>query len=123
MAKEKKAKEAKKVVSMVSSRNRAPADNALLETCPSTCTVLFPVWDDSKCMRQSAVIKIRIVGGYYLVSIQCPTERVEATLTVETLVGLEGQIEAAINADKLVWLPDWESQKKTRQVVVDAIES
>lgn len=96
-----------------------PTDDVLLASCPLTAEILWPKWKDGKCLRQSGSVRVRLVGGYYLITLHCPTEGVEATLTTDTLVDPLGQLEVALRNDTLVWLPDFERQKKTRQVRVD----
>lgn len=101
------------------SLQKAPSDSEGLRLYPTLMQCLMPVWKDGKCLRQSGGLRLRIVGGYYLLTIHCPTEGVEATLTAETLVDMLAQLEQSLQLHQLRWFPDFERQKKTRSVKLD----
>jgi len=60
-------------------------------------------------------ITIKCIGGYYVVTLNCPTEAVQSTHLFETLDGLLGALEVRVQEATCIWLPDYESQKKARQ--------
>jgi hypothetical protein len=107
------------VKTLIASRLQAPNDQAGVAKWPVLTELLFPVWKDGKCVRQSGDMKIRLVGGYYLLTLHCPTEQLETTLTAETLVDALDALETLLASGKAVWMPDWNATKKTRQVTID----
>ncbi len=99
--------------------SKAPTDDKAMAEYPLLMQCLLPIWKDGKCVRQSGGLRIRLVGGYFLASLHCPTEGVEATLTTDTLSDLLLQLENSLKLDQLRWFPDFERQKKTRNVRID----
>lgn len=98
---------------------QSPADDAARSAYPLLMQCLLPIWRDGKCVRQSGSIRVRITGSYYLVSVSCPTEGVEATLTTETIIDIPLQLEDSLKLNKLQWVPDYERVKSTRKVRID----
>lgn len=96
-------------------RLQCPADDAGLDAFPTLTQCLFPIWKDSKCVRISGGVRIRLVGGYYLVTVSCPSEGLETTLTTPTLVGLLEALEAHVRNPATIWTPTFEEQKRARQ--------
>jgi len=83
--------------------------------CPTLLDIMRPRFKEGLCRRLGASLNIRVVGGNYVVRVSCPTEEVQATVVVESLAQLEVALEAALRAPSCVWLPDYESQKKSRR--------
>lgn len=98
---------------------QSPADEAARAQYPLLMQCLLPIWKESKCLRQAGSIRVRLVGSYYMVSINCPTEGVEATLTAESIIDLPLQLENALQLNRLQWIPDYERVKGTRKVRID----
>ena len=95
--------------------NRAPADQEGREKFPTLHWCLSPIWKDGKCVRQAGEVKMRVVGGYYLVTVRCVSEQRETTMTTDTLVGLCEQLERHLTAPGTIWFPDWSATKRSRQ--------
>lgn len=109
--------------SLIAATKHAPTDHALSERCPTLHSLLQPVWKDGKCKRQSGSLRIRLIGGYYAVTLSCPTEGVETQIVLESLVDWLDAAEARLRDPGCIWTPDWESTKKTRQVRIEDVES
>jgi hypothetical protein len=96
-------------------RDRALDDPEGLEQCPTLIELLSPRWKDDKCTRLGGSLALRVVGGFYVVKIACPSEEVQATFTLTTLANLEAHLEESVRSSSIVWLPDYESQKRARR--------
>jgi hypothetical protein len=105
-------------VALTGVNNRSPSDPEAVKRWPTLTSLLNPVWKDAECVRQSGYLRMRLVGGYYLVTVVCPTEQLETTVTLDTLVDLNDSIESAVCNPRCVWLPTFEATKKSRQVIV-----
>jgi hypothetical protein len=92
-----------------------PEDAQGVEKHPFLTDLLFPRFKDGKCVRQAGRLTLKIVGGYYVVTVACPTESVQTTLVFRTLEALLDQVEQSVQLSTIVWLPDFEKQKKDRQ--------
>jgi hypothetical protein len=107
------------VKALIEGRLQAPQDPGAKAKWPTLTELLDPVWTDGKCMRQSGSLRIRLVGGYYLVTLACPTEGLETTMTTDTLVDAFDALEAMLVSGKALWMPDWNVVKKSRQAKID----
>src|ERR1700687_821026 len=96
-------------------KDRELDDPAALEGCPTLYDLLRPRWKDGKCTRMGGSLSLRVVGGFYVVRLSCPTEQVTATVCLTSLANLSADLEAAVQSNSVVWLPDYESQKKARR--------
>lgn len=95
-----------------------PCDDKARERYPNVWACLMPHWSEGKCTRQSGTLRVRIVGSWFEVTLSCPTEGVETTLSTETLVNLLEQLEKLLASGRAIWKPDWSSTKKARQAKV-----
>jgi hypothetical protein len=93
----------------------APQDSGGLGTLPHLCNLIWPRWRNGKCTRVAGRITIKCIGGYYVVTINCPTEAVQTTQIFESLEGLLAELEQRVQSSTCIWLPDYESQKRARQ--------
>jgi len=99
-----------------------PTDDNAVQNWPTLMSCLYPIWVDGKCKRQSGSLKIRLVGGYYVVTLSCPTEGMEASLTTDTLVDLFDALEARVSDPACVWTPDFAAVKRTRQIKIESVK-
>lgn len=95
--------------------NRAVSDEEGKKLYPTLAWCIDPIWKDGKCIRPSGDLRIRTMGGYYLVTVHCSAEQQETTLVTDTLVQLLEQLERHLVAPTTIWLPDWQAAKKSRQ--------
>jgi hypothetical protein len=86
-----------------------------MEVAPTLIDILSPRFKDGKCTRQGGSLSLRVVGGFYVVRIACPSEQVQATFTLSTLASLLTDLERNVQSSSCVWLPDYDSQKKARR--------
>lgn len=103
--------------------NKAPDDNEGRAAYPTLHWCLSPQWKEGKCVRQAGELRVKVVGGYYLVSVRCVTEARETTLTTDTLVSMCEQLERHLTAPTTIWFPDWAASKKARQDAKKSLES
>jgi hypothetical protein len=96
-------------------RDRKLDDPEGLDQCPTLLDLLSPRFKEDKCTRLGGSLSLRVVGGFYVVRIACPSEQVQATFTLTTLANLETHLEECVRSSSVVWLPDYDSQKKARQ--------
>ena len=96
-------------------KDRELDDPTALAECPTLYDVLRPRWKDGKCTRMGGSLSLRVVGGFYVGRLSCPTEQVTATICLTTLATLTADLERAVQSNSIVWLPDYESQKKARR--------
>lgn len=113
--------EEKTPIPLAAMRRQAPEDALLEEQCPILYSCLQPVWTEGKCKRQSGALRIRLVGGYYQVTLACPTEGLETSLVTATLVDVTKQLEERLNDPACIWTPDFAVQKKARQAKIDPV--
>lgn len=118
----KKSDESKTPIPVAAMRKQAPDDNLLKAKCPTLHQLLMPIWIDGKCKRQSASLRVRLVGGYYMVTLSCPTEGLETNVVTDSLVGLIELLEAKVSDPGCIWTPDFAAIKKTRQVRIESVE-
>src|ERR1700686_2587895 len=90
-------------------------DSSGLEQCPTLYDLLRPRFKDGRCTREGGHLSIRVVGGHYVVKLACPSEEVQTTFPLDTLCMLESCLETAVRSNTIVWLPDYESQKRARR--------
>jgi len=95
-----------------------PSDDEAKRLWPNVWACMMPHWSEGKCTRQSGGIRVKIVGSWFVVTLSCPTEGLEADLTTETLLNLLDQLEALLASGRAVWKPDWASTKRSRQAKV-----
>jgi hypothetical protein len=85
------------------------------QAAPTLFELLKPHFKDGKCTRLGGSLNLRVVGGFYVVRIGCPSEQVQATFTVSSLAELLGELERNVQSSSCVWLPDYDAQKRARR--------
>jgi hypothetical protein len=94
---------------------QAPDDSAAEKTYPLLTDLLLPRFDDDKCTRVGASLRLRSQGSCWLVTIECPTEGVQTAIGVLTLVDVLTVVECALAAGDCNWGENWATAKKRRQ--------
>lgn len=89
---------------------------------PNLYACLAPVFKDDKCVRESGSIRLVIAGGWYRVTVQAPSEGVQTTITVTSLVDLLEAVESALRGGETPWVPDYNSVKKHRQQAIRPVQ-
>jgi hypothetical protein len=95
-----------------------PADDEAAKRFPTIYDCLMPRWKEGACVRQSGKISIRITGSLFTITLECPTEGLQASLSSETFADLFTRLEKLLASGKAQWVPSWEIQKKARQARV-----
>lgn len=106
---------------LLAMRKQSPDDAELEKQAPTLYSCLQPLWKEGKCKRASGSIRVRLVGGYYQITLSCPTEGLETSMVTDTLVDVIGQLEKRLNDPACIWTPDFSEQKKSRQVKIDPV--
>lgn len=101
----------------------SPSDEEAENKWPTLWSCLAPIWVKGKCTRQSGRLSIRLSGSWFVATVSCPTEGLQASVGSESLTGLFDALEAKLRDPACQWEPDWEATKKTRQVRVDPVDS
>ena len=96
-------------------RNRNIEDPEGELACPTLSQLLLPRFKEGKCTRLGGSLSLRVVGGFFVVRIACPTEQCQTTFTLTSLSQLTERLEAAVQSTSTVWLPDYDSQKRARR--------
>lgn len=110
---------AQKAKPLESLNSLVPQDAKGAELYPNLMDCLMPRWVDGQCVRQSGSLRMRIVGSWFLLSLTCPTEGVETSVTLDTVVKALEALEKTIASGKAVWTPTFERQKKAGQARID----
>ena len=87
-------------------------DLAGKEAYPTLCDVLWPKWNDGKQTRQRGKLVVAPLGAAYRVTLDCPTEVLETSVMLSTLVDLFGQLEAYLASGKAIWTPGYQKHRK-----------
>jgi len=99
-----------------------PDDEAAKKQFPLLYDLLCPVWVDGRCQRVPAKLTLRVDSGCYFISLECPTEGLQTTLVVWTLLGLWEELEKALKDNLCNWGATWEKKKRFTPRVDDLIE-
>lgn len=99
-----------------------PSDADFAERCPTLFDLLCPRWRDNKQTRQPSRIGVKAEGSVWRVTIDCPTEGLATTILVPYLFELWPYVEAKITNREVVWIPNYDAQKRARQGVEDLLE-
>jgi hypothetical protein len=89
-------------------------DDAGKTACPTLTDLLSSRWRDGHMTRQSGRLTLRQEGSGWLVTIDCPTEGVQARIRLTTLLNVCEQIESLVASGHCQWTPDYISQRKAR---------
>lgn len=100
---------------LVGVQSQRPQDTDGEKKWPNLLACLCPVWREAKCVRQAGSLSIRVVGSVFQVSLSCPTECVETSVRVSTLVDILDVLEKVLSDGTAVWGPDYATAKKARQ--------
>jgi hypothetical protein len=100
---------------LVAVNSQRPCDADGEARWPNVYACLLPVWKEGRCLRQCGRISVRVIGSVFEIALSCPTEGVEMTMRVPTLVDALDAMEAHLRSGAAVWAPDWVTAKKIRQ--------
>jgi hypothetical protein len=95
-------------------------DPEALALYPNVCDVLLPKWKAGAQTRQRGKVTIVPLGAAYRVTVDCPTEVLETSVMLATLIDVLGQLEAFLASGKAVWTPGYQKHRKALPTV-DAV--
>ena len=103
-------------VSILADRNSLiPQDGQGAKLFPTLMELLLPKWVDGKCVRQSGRLSMRIVGPYFVFTVSCPTEGLETSVTLASIVEALEAIERHCVDPGAIWTPTFDRQKQARK--------
>jgi len=89
---------------------------------PNLFDVLRPLWKNGVQTRQRGRLVVAPLGSMYRVTVDCPTEVLECTIMLTSLVSMMEKIEAALASGEIVWLPGFKKNRKALPTVDDLIK-
>jgi hypothetical protein len=99
-----------------------PSDEEARQKWPTLMDCLLPRYDaQGKMTREAGRLTIKAQGTAWLVSLACPTEEYATSIVVQELGQTFETFEAALAGNGVNWIPDYESVKKARQRLKDAV--
>lgn len=97
-------------------------DSNAEENLPNLYDHMAPIYEGHTLMRCAGTIRISVEGGYYRVSLSCPTEKVETVMVTDSLVGIIDALERYLAMGTQVYKPAWEKTKKALPTIDDLIK-
>lgn len=123
MSKSKKEKPKAQIASFLKDAVNARLDDQdSLEALPALMECLLPVYDGKELVRQPGRMTIRPEGPCWLITLDCPTEVLQARFSAASLVNAFLDLNSAINDGHLVWLPGWSKTKKKLPTIDELIQ-
>jgi len=102
----------------------SPHDDLAVAEWPTLMQLLLPNYDDKKRLtREPGILSIRVDGSIFRLTIICPTEGLQTTLGLDSIVGLFEALEGHVRSTTAVWVPTYDSKKKTGQALKKVLES
>ena len=123
MAEKKKKADATPLAQLANAMGKIPHDDEAEKRWPNLYACLMPVWEGGKCKRQSGRLSVRITGSWFVLTLSCPTEGLQCSISCPSLFSLMDLAETILANGQAQWEPDWESTKKARQVRIDTLKS
>jgi hypothetical protein len=99
-----------------------PNDKDDQKTLPSIVSLLVPIWRDGTLTRQPGRMTIVPDGSAWRVTIECPTEGVQCSFTVDNLRNLMQDSEKFVTQPGCHWGLTWARKKKSQPTIETAIE-
>jgi len=101
---------------LVRFRCATPHDDEARTEYPNLMRLLYPKYDDKGRMtREAGYIRLSIEGQVYTLTLVCPTEGVQCSLSTPTCIEPLAQLEHYVTRPFCAWGPTWERRKKAGQ--------
>jgi len=97
-------------------------DASAKKETPLLLDVLLPIWEGSVMLRQPGRLTIGPDGGSWRVTIECPTEGLQAVFMVDSLSTLLRDVETLLASGKTHWGLSWQKRKRHSPTIDDAIQ-
>lgn len=89
-----------------------------MEQWPTLCDVMFPRHKDDAITWQAGSLSIRIEGGYYAVTLVCPSEGKQVSIVVASLTTALDDLEAILRSGQAHWRLTYSAKKELDRKVV-----
>ncbi len=99
-----------------------PSDPEGLKACPTLYDLLSPKWQDGKLVLEGGRFTIKADGPCFRVSIELPSEGLQTTFIVDSLLKVAEVSEKIVTQGQVHWGLTWSRQKKNLQAIETAIE-
>lgn len=99
-----------------------PSDKDDLKTLANIVGLLVPIWRDGTLTRQSGRMTVQPDGSAWRVMIECPTEGVQTSFTVDNLRNLMVDAEKFVTQPGCHWGLTWARKKKSMPTIESPIE-
>lgn len=100
-----------------------PEDEEAEKRWPYLMSVLLPRYDDAgRLTRESGRLTITCKGTSFCVGIAAPTEGYTGAVMVHSLDAWMDTVEAAIAGNAVVWVTDFQQEKRARQRLKEALQ-
>jgi len=94
-------------------RPDVPKDDLAKKETPTLLDVMLPIFEDGIMVRQPGRMTILADGGSWRVSIEAPTEQLQAVLMVDSLATLQAELERMLASGGVKWGMSWAKRKKS----------
>lgn len=99
-----------------------PADEEGRTLFPTLFDLMCPRYHGMTCTRQGARFTIKVDGGAYRVSIECPTEGLQTSFFVESLDNFPLFCENYLTQGAPHWGLTWAQQKKNQPTIDEIVK-
>jgi len=87
-------------------------DDLAKKALPTLLDVLLPIYEDGTMTRQPGRLSIVPDGGSWRLTIECPTEGLQATLMLDSLPTLFDESERLLAGGSVRWGESWKKRRK-----------
>jgi len=100
---------------IIGKRGLSPHDDEFAALYPKLYSAIMPRYDDKKRLtREAGRLAIAVDGSLFRVTLTCPTEEYQLTLSVVALFTLWDQLEAEAFRPDAPWVPTYDAKKKAK---------
>lgn len=97
-------------------------DDKAKKELPILLDVLLPMWEAGIMTRQPGRMSIRPDGGSWQVTLEAPTEGVQAVFMCDSLSTLLVEVEAVLASGRTHWGMSWQKRRKNLPTIDDVIQ-
>jgi hypothetical protein len=108
---------------LASKKLGVPHDDDFCKLYPMLAAALWPVVHEGKLTRMAGWLALKLEGSNLLVKVVCPTEKLETTVAVSSLIKLYQEVESSITQQLCTWVPTWSESKKQRAALDKAVDA
>lgn len=102
----------------------SPHDDHAYKAYPTLLSMFMPKYDSQKRLtREPGAITVRVDGSIYRVTLVCPTDGCQTVLETDTLIELLEQLELHVTSKRAVWVPTFDSKKRSGHALRKLLDS